>query len=75
MVVLQSCVVLMNYVAYRILSLVSQMDGIYSLSAMWNLVWHRLIKSCFIWHHAVQHCSDTFKLNKHANFITINLHG
>ena len=40
--------------------------GIYSLSAMRNLVWHRLIKLRFIRHHTFQHCLDMFKLNKRA---------
>ena len=52
-----------NYAACIILSLESQM-GIYSLPIMQNLVWHRLIKLCFIWHHTFYHSSDMFKLNK-----------
>ena len=46
--------------------------GIYSLSAMWNLVWQKLIKSRFIQCHTFQHCSDIFKLNKRAKWIESN---
>ena len=61
-----SCVMLMNYYAYKIPFLVSQMHDVYSLSAMRNLIWHRLIKSHFIRRHTFQYCTNTFKLNKHV---------
>ena len=57
-------IVLMNYVAYRILFLASQMR-IYSVPVTWNLVWHGLIKSHFIWGHnfAWTHLNRTKCLN------------
>ena len=56
--------VLMNYVAYRILFLASQMR-IYSVPVTWNLVWHGLIKSHFVWGHnfAWKHLNRTKCLN------------
>ena len=38
---------------------------------MWNLVWHRLMKLCFIWRYTFQHCSDMFKLNKCAKRLNL----
>ena len=43
--------------------------GIYSLPGMQNLVWYRLMKSCFGWHHTFQHCLVIFKLNKVAKHL------
>ena len=55
---------------YRVLwvSLASQM-GIYLLPVTQNLVWHKLIKSCFIQRYTFQHYSNMFKLNKHAKYL------
>ena len=54
----------MNYVAYRILFLASQIR-IYSVPVTWNLVWHGLIKSHFVWDHnlAWTHLNRTKCLN------------
>ena len=43
--------------------------GIYSLPGMQNLVWYRLMRSCFGWHHTFQHCLVIFKLNKVAKHL------
>ena len=65
-------VVLMKQYWYRILSSANQME-IYSLSAMQNLVCHRLLKLCFIRHHIFQHYSDMFKLNKRAKCLKLTI--
>ena len=61
------------YAAYWILSVASQM-GIYSLPVTQNLVWHRLIKSHFGWHHTLQHCLGIFKLKKSAKCLNLTMH-
>ena len=45
--------------------------GIYLLLVMQSLVWHRLIKWCFIQRHTFQHCSNTLKLNKCAKYLNL----
>ena len=47
--------------------------GIYLLPVTQNLAWYRLLKSCFNWHHTFQHCSNMFKLNKHARCLNLTI--
>ena len=47
-------------------SVTSKPIGIYLLPVKRNLVWYSLMKLCFSQCHTFQHCSDTFKLNKHT---------
>ena len=53
-------------------SVPNKLNGIYLLPVMRNLVWH-MLKSCFIQCHTFKHCSDMFKLNKHAKRLNFTI--